>query len=70
MASITHERARVANAIRHHPDDHEAIDAARRDLAAAKLEAHILSAPPLTPEQAARLRALLPAPSAGDGNAA
>jgi len=34
MASINQKRARVANAIRHHPDDHQAIAAARRDLTA------------------------------------
>ena len=42
----------------------------RSELAAQKLEEHIRSAPPLSAEQTARLRALLPAPSAGDDHAA
>ena len=69
MARSPHERARVANAIRHHPDDHEAIAAARLDLRAAVAEDYIRklvdSAPPLSPEQRSRLAVLLLAP-AGD----
>ncbi|MGO9294419.1 MAG: hypothetical protein ACLP52_11205 [Streptosporangiaceae bacterium] len=72
MARATHERARVANAIRHHPDDHEAIAAARADLAVASIEDFIerklAEAPRLSGEQVGRLRALLP--PAGDDHAA
>jgi hypothetical protein len=39
--TTTHERARLANTIRHHPGDHEAIAAARAALKAAGLEARI-----------------------------
>jgi hypothetical protein len=74
MATPIQARSALGNTIKNHPGDHEAIAAARRDLGVAKLEAHIRqvaeSAPPPTPEQAARLRALLPVPSAGDGDAA
>ncbi len=63
MARATHERARVANAIRHnHPP--EAIAAARADLAVASIEDFIerklAEAPSLSGEQVGRLRALLP----------
>jgi len=48
---------------RHHGLDHPDTRAAERDLAAAKLAAHIArvvdAAPPLTPEQRDRLAALL-----------
>lgn len=58
-----HERARVANAARWHPGDHEALAAARADLKAAGLEARIRAAvdtwPPLTPEQRSQLALLL-----------
>jgi hypothetical protein len=58
-----HERARLANAARWHPDDHEAITAARADLKAAGLQARIREAvatwPPLTPETRAELALLL-----------
>ena len=71
--ALARERARIGNLIRHHPDDHEAIAAARRDLDAARIEAwlarQLAAAPDLTAEQVARLRALLPVPSAGSGDA-
>ena len=51
-----HERAVKAALARHSPD--------------ALIAALVRSAPALTAEQAARLRALLPAPEAGDGDAA
>ena len=74
--ALARERARVGNLILHHPDDHEAIAAARRDITAARLAAEhdrlraqaaelAASAPPLTAEQVSRLRALLPAPAEG-----
>jgi len=50
-----HERARKAAAARHSLD--------------ARIAALVRSAPKLTPEQAARLRTLLPAPAGGDGDA-
>lgn len=66
MASVTHHRAKVANAIRHHPDDPEAIDEARRGLKKAKLQAEIeeavSQAPLLTTEERARLAVILLAP--------
>lgn len=69
MARTTHARAGLANAIRHHPDDHEAIAVARRDLTEAKLEKAIAEAvatwPPLTAGQRDRL-ALLLNPGGGD----
>jgi hypothetical protein len=53
---------------RHHPEGAAAVDAAVRDLRAMTLEEHIRKvvdqAPPLTPEQAERLAALL-RPSGG-----
>jgi hypothetical protein len=52
----------------------ETITEARRDLDAANLEQHIRrvvdAAPPLTPEQASRLRSLLPAPASVNGQGA
>ena len=60
MAGWTHERARVANAIRHHPGDTEAIAAARRDLEYAKLAERIAAKAPLfTAAQRAQLTTLL-----------
>jgi dsDNA-specific endonuclease/ATPase MutS2 len=74
MASITHERSALGNTVKYHPDDVEAIAAARADLRYAVAEKRIReivdAAPPLTAEQAAKLRALLPVPSAGDDHAA
>jgi hypothetical protein len=61
--SWTRERSRLALVHRHHPDDTDAIDAARRDLKAARAEDYVRhlveSAPPLSPEQRDRLAALL-----------
>jgi hypothetical protein len=66
----THERARLANAIRHHPGDHEAITEARAALKAAGLEARIRrdvgSWPPLSAAVKAELAILLLSPSGGD----
>jgi hypothetical protein len=65
-------RSRLASAHRRH-DDPEKIDEARRDLAAANIEAYVRkvvdAAPPLTPEQRDRL-ALLFGPGQHDGKAA
>jgi hypothetical protein len=56
-------RNRYGAVKRHHPNDLERIAAARRDLAAAKLEEYIQktvsAAPPLTGEQTERLAGLL-----------
>lgn len=73
MASTPrHERARLANATRWHPDDHKAIAAARADLKAAglrqRIERDVSTWPPLTDAQRADL-ALLLSP-AGNGDAA
>jgi hypothetical protein len=69
--TTTHERARLANTIRHHPGDHEAIAAARAALKAAGLEARIKrdveSWPPLPVETRAELAIILLSP-AGDGD--
>jgi len=69
-SSWTHERAKLANLIRHRPDDAEAIATARRDLRAARLEDHVTKvladAPPLTDEQRSRLSAILRGNGAGD----
>lgn len=66
--SWTSERARLAALTRHRPADDPALHDAARDLAALRLEEHIRrvvdTAPPLTEEQAAKLRALLPPPRA------
>ncbi len=68
--SVTKARSAVATSIRYGHDPAR-IEAARRDLAEAKLERHIReivdSAPPLTDEQRSRLALLL---SPGAGNAA
>ena len=73
MARTTKARSVLANTHRNHPDDHTAIAAARADLAVASIEDFVerklASAPPLSGEQIARLRALLPVPG-GDGDAA
>jgi tRNA A58 N-methylase Trm61 len=61
--SWTSERARLAGTVRHRPDDHEAIQVARRDLRAARLEDHVRrvvgDSPSLTAEQRIRLAALV-----------
>ena len=66
----TRERAKLAAISRHHSGDTEAIDAARRDLRAARLEDHVRAAvdaaPPLTAEQRNRLSAILRGSGAGD----
>jgi hypothetical protein len=73
MASTTLKRSALANTVKYHPDDHEAIAAARADLAVEKLagwiERALAAAPPLSEPQLSRLRALL-APAGGDGDAA
>ena len=63
MSTWTHERARVASLSRdRQPDDPELLEA-RRNMRAARLEAHIqkiiAQAPPLTNEQCERIAALL-----------
>jgi hypothetical protein len=72
--SVATSKARLAGLIAHRDPGDPEILRARGDLEVAKLEAHIRqvaeSAPPPTPEQAAKLRALLPAPKAGEGDAA
>ena len=73
MAAKSPERrrlsARVAITTRHHPDD-PGLAAMRAELVTEGLAEHIArvvaAAPPLSPEQAGRLRSLLPAPVAGD----
>lgn len=70
-SSVTQARARLAAKTRHNPDgDHTE---ARRDLAAANLEAYVrrvvATAPPLTNEQRERLAVLLTGgrtPNGGD----
>jgi hypothetical protein len=56
-------RAKLAAAVRHHPDDSNLIDSQRRELAALGLEDHVRRVvegfPPLTAEQRDRLAALL-----------
>lgn len=63
MSRSTQARSRVANVVKSDPTNHVAIAAARRELAAAKLEDYITqvveSAPPLTAEQCDRLAVLL-----------
>jgi hypothetical protein len=63
MARITRARARVANAIRHHPDDPEAIAAARSDLRGAVAEDRIRKIvdgwPPLSAETRAALAVII-----------
>lgn len=70
MSQALHYRARVAALSRsRRPDDPEFI-AARRDLKAASLEAHVArvvaEAPPLTEDQRTRIAALL-RPASGGG---
>lgn len=71
-SAILHNRARVAALKRHRGDRDPELTAARRELAAEKLAAHIRrvvdDAPPLTAEQIDRLRALLP--PVGEGSLA
>jgi hypothetical protein len=61
--SWTHERAKLASLARHRPGDTEAIEEARRNLRAAKLEdaihTAVAAAPPLTAAQRSRLAAIL-----------
>jgi hypothetical protein len=58
---VAHYRARIANAVQR--GDQETADTGRRDLRVAQLADHIAkvvkSAPPITPEQRARLASLL-----------
>lgn len=76
MSSPAHHRAHLAAVTRHHPDRRDLADAARRDLAAANLEAYIqrtvakLAESPLTEDQRARLALLLRGPSGSGGAAA
>lgn len=61
--SVIDARNRLGNVIRHHADDPDKITAARRDLAAAKIEKRIrevvAEAPPLTSAQCKHLAQLL-----------
>jgi hypothetical protein len=70
--SALSERARLAAIKRHHPDRLDLAADAKRDLAAANLEAYIkrivTEAPPLTEDQRSRLALLLRGPS-GSGDA-
>lgn len=63
VESWTHHRARVASLSRSRTTDDPELVAARRDLAAAKLEEHIeralASAPPLSDAQRERLASIL-----------
>lgn len=69
---VTQARARLAARTRHYPDGDHA--EARRDLAAANIQAYvqrvIAAAPPLTNEQREKLAMLLSAPPSQDGIAA
>lgn len=69
MASWTHERAKVARLSQTHPAGDPEIIEARQRLKAARLEDHVRGVvdawPPLTPEQLARVSALLQ-PAGGD----
>lgn len=61
MARTTHHRARLVNAIRHHPDDHEAIGTARTDRRAAAADQttrRIADLLPLSADQRSRLAVL------------
>ena len=64
------DRARIAALVRHRPDDHEAIDNARRAYRTERLADQIRTvvdqAPPLTDEQRTRLAALLRGNGAAD----
>jgi hypothetical protein len=66
----TAERAKLAALSRHRSGDTAALNDARRDLRAARLEDAIVAvvdqAPPLTDEQCTRLAALLRGSGAGD----
>lgn len=61
--SWTSDRARLAALIRDHPEDHDAIAVARRDLRAARAEAYVRELvdtfPPLTEAQRAKLALIL-----------
>jgi hypothetical protein len=61
--SWTTERAKLAALYRHQPGDTAAIDVARRNLRAARLEdvirRAVVEAPPLTDDQRARLARIL-----------
>jgi ribosome recycling factor len=63
VSTPTHHRARLAALKRHSPENTEAIEAAKADLAAANLAQRIReivdSAPPLTDEQRDKLATLL-----------
>ncbi len=72
MASTTKARSALGNTIKYHPDDHEAIAAARAELAtehmAGWISRQLAKAPPLSEQQLSRIRAALP--PAGDDHAA
>jgi hypothetical protein len=63
LSTWTQARSELALLHRDHPDDAEAIAAARRDFRAARAEDYIRKlvdqAPPLSPEQRSRLAVLL-----------
>jgi hypothetical protein len=63
--------AQIALATRHHGPGDPRLPELRAELRTEQLAEHIervvASAPPLTPEQADRLRSLLPAPAGGNG---
>lgn len=65
---------RVSQLIRHHGPDAPVVEQARHQLRVAQTVAAVRraveSAPPLTPEQIDRLRALLPVPSTPDSGEA
>jgi hypothetical protein len=69
LSTWTQARSELALLHRDHPDDAEAIAAARRDYRAARAEDYIRKlvdqAPPLSDEQRTRLAAIL-RPSGGD----
>lgn len=71
MSTTTHKRAIVAALSRHRsPDDPELLDAQREmatESIAEYIAAKIASTPPLTDEQIARLRGLLPPPAGRRG---
>jgi hypothetical protein len=66
MASISLARSALGNTVKYHPDDHEAIAAARRELRMAVAEkylARLRDDEDLSPEQRSRLAVLLLAPA-------